>query len=246
MDLPTELEKLELLQVIDMRGSGVLRIPSSIEKLNNLRRLLASFANFGNENDTEIVSHNCDVISKISAPEELIIEVKSSERNCNKMLNVVTNKIGTMTKLTTLQFCFEDAVEDDMKLVAETLAFSVPQQTISQAFLTECATSAPNHLRFSSVVQSHHGHKSQSFTYTKGTSGIVVGKALTRLLVPCLLKQMHLNWSTTRKSSVHPSLFQAWTRSRVSTLKNAAKLQQWPMVAAKWTVQCYQTYSVYI
>ena len=75
------------------------------------------------------------MISMISALEELIVEVKSTKQNCNKMLNVVTNKIGTLTKLKTLQFCFEDVIEDVIKLVADSPAFSVPTANSFASFL---------------------------------------------------------------------------------------------------------------
>ncbi|KAM7477967.1 hypothetical protein LguiA_026180 [Lonicera macranthoides] len=151
VQLPSEIGELESLQVLDIRGSGVDSIPlqkegvlgtigrpirnlmsgklksgpcaslTNIEKLHNLKRLLVSFNNFGNENDTCLLDY-CDVISKVSTTlEELVIDVKSYKQRCSKMINMVRDKVAaTMTKLTTLKFCFEDGVEDVIKVVADT------------------------------------------------------------------------------------------------------------------------------
>ncbi|KAM7477970.1 hypothetical protein LguiA_026183 [Lonicera macranthoides] len=151
VQLPSEIGELESLQVLDIRGCGVDSIPlrnegmpgtirrrcrnlmfgklnpgpcaylTNIEKLRNLKRLLVSFNNFGNENDTSQLDY-CNVISKVfTTLEELVIDVKSYKQRCSKMINMVRDKVATtMTKLTTLKFCFEDGVEDVIKVVADT------------------------------------------------------------------------------------------------------------------------------
>ncbi|KAM7482047.1 hypothetical protein LguiB_006630 [Lonicera macranthoides] len=117
-----EILKLSSLQVLDVRGSGFKNIAPNIENLRHLRRLLVSFNICGDENDTREVTHFCNVISKISPTlEELVIDVNSCKQRCNKMVNVVRDKVaGTLENLTTLKFRFEDGVEDVIKVVAGT------------------------------------------------------------------------------------------------------------------------------
>ncbi|KAM7482040.1 hypothetical protein LguiB_006623 [Lonicera macranthoides] len=139
--LPSEIGELQNIEVIDMRGSGVEKIPEEFKNLQ-LRRLLVSFSNFGCRNDTKIVLRNCNLISEISSLEELIIDVKSYKHLCNEMQNVVIDKIAaTLTKLTTFKFCFEGGVEDDViKLVAGIPTFSFPRINVLMSFVKRIDT----------------------------------------------------------------------------------------------------------
>ncbi|KAM7477966.1 hypothetical protein LguiA_026179 [Lonicera macranthoides] len=171
--LPYEIGELDCLQVLDIRGSGVdniapqnegvlmtIRKPirnlifgkfrpgpctslTNIEKLRNLKRLLVSFNNFGNENDAYI-SDYCDVISKVSTTlEELVIDVKSYKQRCGKMINMVRDKLAaTMTRLTTLKFCFEDGIEDVIKVVADTPQTYYPLEDDLKSFVEKIDDSA--------------------------------------------------------------------------------------------------------
>ncbi|KAM7477959.1 hypothetical protein LguiA_026172 [Lonicera macranthoides] len=168
-----KLKLLKSLQVLDIRGSGVDSIPlqnegvlgmirrpiqnlifgnlkpgrcaslTNIEKLHNLKHLLVSFNNFGNENDAYI-SDYCDVMSKVSTTlEELVIDVKSYKQRCGKMINMVRDKVAaTMTKLKTLKFCFEDGVEDVIKVVADTPQTYYPLADDLKSFVEKIDDSA--------------------------------------------------------------------------------------------------------
>ncbi|KAM7477963.1 hypothetical protein LguiA_026176 [Lonicera macranthoides] len=116
---------------------------TNIEKLHNLKRLLVSFNNFGYENDAYI-SDYCNVISKVSTTlEELVIDVKSYKQRCGKMINMVRDKVAaTMTKLTTLKFCFEDGVEDVIKVVADTPQTYYPLADDLKSFVEKIDDSA--------------------------------------------------------------------------------------------------------
>ncbi|KAM7478755.1 hypothetical protein LguiA_026968 [Lonicera macranthoides] len=117
-----EIRKLSSLQVLDIRGSGFKNIVPNIKNLRHLGRLLVSFNVCGNESDAREVIHFSNVISKISPTlEELVIDVNSCKQWCNKMINVVREKVAaSLENLTTLKFRFEDGVEDVIKVVAGT------------------------------------------------------------------------------------------------------------------------------
>ncbi|KAM7477906.1 hypothetical protein LguiA_026119 [Lonicera macranthoides] len=141
--LPSQIGVLEKIEVLDMRGSGVVKIPPEIENLCLLRRLLVSFPSFGSNNDTQIVLHNCNTISKISKLEELVIDVRSYNQLGNDMQNVVIDKIAAkLTKLTTLKLCYEGGVEDDViKLVAGTPVFRVDKADAFMCFVQRISRS---------------------------------------------------------------------------------------------------------
>lgn len=125
-ELPSQLEGLVNLEVLDVRGSGIKNIPPFLEKLLHLRRLLVSFP---------VVSTNCEVISKLSALKELIIDVKAPRIQCSdKILNSTIEKIVTL-ELTTLQYWFSDETVDVIKVEAETIHIWVPNAAILRNFL---------------------------------------------------------------------------------------------------------------
>ncbi|KAM7478738.1 hypothetical protein LguiA_026951 [Lonicera macranthoides] len=147
--LPSEIGELRNIEVIDMRGSRVEKIPEEFKNLQ-LRRLLVSLSNFGCRNDDKIVLRNCNFISKISSLEELIIDVKSYKHLCSKMQNAVIDKIAaSLTKLTTFKFCFEGGVEDDViKLVAGIPTFSFPRINVLMSFVKRIDTLGSMYLRY--------------------------------------------------------------------------------------------------
>ncbi|KAI8004391.1 hypothetical protein LOK49_LG08G01724 [Camellia lanceoleosa] len=119
------------LEVFDFRGSGVKSIPSFIEKLMCLRRLLVSFA----DNKFSRVASNCKLISKLSALKELIIDVNAPREQWSvEMLNATIEKI-VLVKLTTLQFQFLDETVDIIKLEASTTYICVPNANILRIFM---------------------------------------------------------------------------------------------------------------
>ncbi|PSS02918.1 Disease resistance protein [Actinidia chinensis var. chinensis] len=134
VDLPSNLDEFEHLEVLDIRRSGINNIPSQVENLEGLRRLRVSFK-CGNENDTEEVDCNCNVISRLSALEELVIDVKSPSEWSNKVVKKIIEKVATLEKLTSLQFCFFDEVVDVIEVVATTLRIHVPEADILHTFI---------------------------------------------------------------------------------------------------------------
>lgn len=143
--LPSQIGELKNVEVLDIRCSTVERMPPEIANLSFLRRLLVSLPNFSSQDDTQVVLYNCDVISSISNLEELIIDVKSYKHLCIEMQHVVIDKVAkALPLLTTLKFCFDGGVEDDViKVVAGTPTFSVPNADAFMGFLHRRDVSKP-------------------------------------------------------------------------------------------------------
>ncbi|KAI7981027.1 Disease resistance protein PIK5-NP [Camellia lanceoleosa] len=138
-ELPSSFGKLEHLEVLDVRGSGFNNIPSYIGNLNGLRHFRVSFAKCEGENDTTEVEFNCNVISKLSKLEELVIDVKSPRHKSNKVVVNIIKNVVTLKKLTKLQFCFLDEVVDVMEVETPTtdLRINVPEANILYTFIEE-------------------------------------------------------------------------------------------------------------
>ncbi|KAM7481965.1 hypothetical protein LguiB_006548 [Lonicera macranthoides] len=108
----------------------------NIGSLPHLKRLLVSFNSFGNENISRHVLHFHNEISNIPpALEELVIDVNSYKKFCDKMINVVRNSVATMKNLTTLKFLFKDCVEEVIKVVAGTKRTYFPEAGDLASFL---------------------------------------------------------------------------------------------------------------
>ncbi|KAI8025904.1 Disease resistance protein PIK5-NP [Camellia lanceoleosa] len=138
-ELPSSFGKLEHLEVLDIRGSGFNNIPSYIGNLNGLRPFRVSFARCEGENDTTEVQFNCNVISKLSKLEELVIDVKSPRHKSNKVVVNIIKNVVTLKKLTKLQFCFLDEVVDVIEVETPTtdLRINVPEANILYTFIEE-------------------------------------------------------------------------------------------------------------
>ncbi|KAI8026747.1 Disease resistance protein [Camellia lanceoleosa] len=134
-----QFRKLEHLEVLDIRGSGFNNIPSYIGNLNGLRHFRVSFAKCKGENDTTEVEFNCNVISKLSKLEELVIDVKSPRHKSNKVVVNIIKNVVTLKKLTKLQFCFLDEVVDVIEVETPTtdLRINVPEAKILYTFIEE-------------------------------------------------------------------------------------------------------------
>ncbi|KAI8027207.1 Disease resistance protein RPS2, partial [Camellia lanceoleosa] len=135
----SQFRKLEHLEVLDIRGSGFNNIPSYIGNLNGLRHFRVSFAKCKGENDTTEVEFNCNVISKLSKLEELVIDVKSPRHKSNKVVVNIIKNVVTLKKLTKLQFCFLDEVVDVIEVETPTtdLRINVPEANILYTFIEE-------------------------------------------------------------------------------------------------------------
>lgn len=135
VELPSSLEKLEHLEVLDIRGSGFNNIPCYIGNLKGLRRFRVSITKCGSENDTEEVGFNYHVISKLSKLEELVIDVKSPRHQSNKVVGNVIKSVTTLEKLLSLQFWFSDEVVDVIEVVLTSLRIHVPEADILHTFI---------------------------------------------------------------------------------------------------------------
>ncbi|KAI8026610.1 putative disease resistance protein [Camellia lanceoleosa] len=138
-ELPYSLEKLEHLEVLDIQDNGFSTIPSFIGNLKGLRRLRVSFAKCESENDAKEVELNCNVISKLSKLEELIIDVKSPRHQSNKVVVNIIKNVVTLKNLTKLQFCFLDEVVDVIQVETPItdLRINVPEANILYTFIEE-------------------------------------------------------------------------------------------------------------
>ncbi|KAF7842814.1 putative disease resistance protein [Senna tora] len=105
-ELPPGLTSLQLLEVLDIRGSQVGLMSSCVGSLANLRCLRIRYIEIGNKNDREDKKHaNYDVISKLQNLEELIIEVISYQQWHNQVEKVI-EQVALLQRLTTFSCSF--------------------------------------------------------------------------------------------------------------------------------------------
>lgn len=104
-NLPSVLEKLALLQVLDISGSGFKEVPKQIQKLNNLKRFLVSSSAIGG---TENIS---EVISELAELQEMLIDTKSKKETFDwKIIIGVTKSVKTLRSLR-LRFLNDEVVD---------------------------------------------------------------------------------------------------------------------------------------
>ncbi|KVH87386.1 Disease resistance protein [Cynara cardunculus var. scolymus] len=127
-ELPGFIGQLKSLEVLDIRGSGVGKLPHQIEGLTQMRRLLVSF--------TMSTQGNYDSIFKLSGLEELIIDVDSEMEDwCNKLIEDVVEKVSTLPRLISFQFCLHNRVIDVIQVVDDTVKIYVPKEHHLRSFL---------------------------------------------------------------------------------------------------------------
>ncbi|KAL8264908.1 hypothetical protein R6Q59_023038 [Mikania micrantha] len=127
-ELPVYIGQLKSLEVLDIRGSGVGKLPHQVIGLTRMRRLLVSF--------TMSTQDNYDVIFKLSGLEELIIDVDSEMEDwCNTLLEDVIEKVSTLQKLNSFQFRFNNLVIDVIQVVDDTLKIYLPKERHLRSFL---------------------------------------------------------------------------------------------------------------
>lgn len=127
--LPVQIKQLNHLEVLDIRHTGILSLPTKIGELCNLRCLRISFTSYisyqnsnlaGNQNHVdaqeEVVPFS--PIGRLSQLEELVVDVVPDELGWKEILEKVTSgtgseildkvarEIGALTELSTLHFCF--------------------------------------------------------------------------------------------------------------------------------------------
>ncbi|XP_074326233.1 disease resistance protein At4g27190-like isoform X2 [Apium graveolens] len=105
LNLPSVLEKLALLRVLDISGSGFKEVPQQIKKLKNLKRLVvSSSAISGTKNMSEVLSELIEL-------QEILIDTKSKKETFDwKIINGVTKSVKTLTSLR-LRFVNDEVVD---------------------------------------------------------------------------------------------------------------------------------------
>ncbi|XP_048135164.1 disease resistance protein RPS2-like isoform X2 [Rhodamnia argentea] len=99
-ELPSSLEALVHLEVLDIRRTGILSLPIQVGCLMQMKCLRMSLSNFG----TGIPMSK--VISSISSLEELIIDVDPTTLWSDQVVKTITEEVSTLTRLTSLTFSF--------------------------------------------------------------------------------------------------------------------------------------------
>ncbi|KAK2994185.1 hypothetical protein RJ640_002277 [Escallonia rubra] len=134
VSLPSQIEKLEHLEVLDIRGSTVSCMPHQIGSLINLRRQLLSVTSCsGRETNPEDCFFDYKEISMLPKLEELFIGGKSQDRS--KMVCRVTTNTATMKKLNILRVCFVNEAEVVIDVVAATPKINFPREANLTTFL---------------------------------------------------------------------------------------------------------------
>ncbi|KAA8536606.1 hypothetical protein F0562_029084 [Nyssa sinensis] len=134
-----KLEKLEHIESLDLRGSGIIGIPPHLENLGCLRHLRVSFAKSRNENNIQELSFNEDIISKLSSLESLVIDLNSKEQWSNAMAEKIIEEVATLEKFTSLKFSFPNEVVDLIKVMPSppTLLIYVHEADSLQTFVNK-------------------------------------------------------------------------------------------------------------
>ncbi|GKV52408.1 hypothetical protein SLEP1_g58992 [Rubroshorea leprosula] len=104
--LPLQIEKLCLLEVLDIQGCKIIFIPPSIGKLVYLRCLKVSYYKPSSQNGCEELEVDYNVISRLSRLEELEIDVISCAQWCIEATNIILHVIASLEKLTSLKIYF--------------------------------------------------------------------------------------------------------------------------------------------
>ena len=99
--LPTDIEALKQLEVLDIRGTKLSL--HQIRTLTWLKSLRMSLSNFGRGSQTQNQSGN---VSSFVSLEEFSIDIDSSLQWWAGNGNIVAEEVATLKKLTSLQFCF--------------------------------------------------------------------------------------------------------------------------------------------
>ncbi|PSS32824.1 Disease resistance protein [Actinidia chinensis var. chinensis] len=135
VELPSHIVELVHLEALDILGSGINNIPPHIENLIWLRRLRVSFSKCGNENVSQCVHFNYNIISKLSRLEEMVIDVKSPEAWSNDVVENIIKEVATLTKFRSLKFCFSNKLVDVIRLDSQNLRIHIPEATILRSFI---------------------------------------------------------------------------------------------------------------
>ncbi|KAG5525756.1 hypothetical protein RHGRI_032146 [Rhododendron griersonianum] len=132
VELPSHIVELVHLELLDIHGSGINYLPPHIEKLIFLKRLWVSFR-IGN--DTQDVSFNYVMISKLSRLEDLVIDVKSPEQWTNEVLENIMKEVAMSQKFKRLKVCFSNRIVDVIEVAPRTVRILVPEATILMSYI---------------------------------------------------------------------------------------------------------------
>ena len=107
--LPSEVGSLRRLEVLDLQGTEIDKLPDEISELASLRHLNVSF--YGSVNWSEYVKlpHELvsnGIISSLHNLETLSIDVYPGDRRWDKNVKSVINEVGNLTKLINFSFYF--------------------------------------------------------------------------------------------------------------------------------------------
>ncbi|KAK2632909.1 hypothetical protein EUGRSUZ_L00913 [Eucalyptus grandis] len=100
IELPSSLEALVHLEMLDIRHTGIIALPIQVGSLTQMRCLRMSLSNF---DATNLMSM---VISSISSLEELMIDVDPNTSWSDQVMRIITEEVSTLTRLTSLTFSF--------------------------------------------------------------------------------------------------------------------------------------------
>ncbi|KAK4793419.1 hypothetical protein SAY86_023854 [Trapa natans] len=109
MELPADMRSLINLEILDIRGTGLSYLPVQIGHLLHLRCLRISLSKscMGSLlEQSKLAQISQNVISGLSLLEELVIDVDPHNLWWDGVVKAVTEQVATLTKLTSLSFCF--------------------------------------------------------------------------------------------------------------------------------------------
>ncbi|CAL9019865.1 unnamed protein product [Prunus brigantina] len=109
--LPSEVGSLGDLEVLDLRGTEVDKLPDEIGSLTSLRHLEVSFYGSISPSEYAKLPHQLispGIISKLISLETLSIDVYPGDQRWKKSLESITREVCSLTKLTSLCFSFPE------------------------------------------------------------------------------------------------------------------------------------------
>lgn len=109
VELPQEIGSLECLEVLDLQGTEISKLPDEIGKLSVLRNLQVSFYGPPIVNCDNLPSEliPLETISRLLALEGLGISVRTGDSRWNKSINSITEQVAELKNLIFLIFFYQ-------------------------------------------------------------------------------------------------------------------------------------------